>query len=86
MNQYENIQRWLAHYNQVLRSRPRVDTRHKDLYQVKTHKDERSVDIERKDQNKVLLNRLIQIKHRPRKSLDDTAVYKSTLKNGFREK
>ena len=29
MNQYESIKGWLAHYNQVLRSRPRVDTHHR---------------------------------------------------------
>ena len=35
MNQYENLQGHLAHYNQVLRSKPIVVTRHKDHFAPK---------------------------------------------------
>lgn len=86
MNQYNSLQGWLAHYNQILRSRPRVSTRHKDTFSIKNNKYEKSIDSERRIQNDILINKLMEIRQRPRKSVDDSTFYKPSLKNEFREK
>ena len=44
------------------------------------------MDSERKGKNQHLLNKLIEIRHRPRKSIDEITHCKVSLKNDFREK